>query len=159
MKIVIIAILFVLSAHLGLSQIKIGFPTPDISLPGINDSIMKLSSLKGKVVLIDFWASWCGPCRASNPRIMRIYKKYKGQGFEVLGISLDNKKEPWLKAIRKDRINYLHVIDAAGWNSLVAGVYGVNEIPASFLLDRNGNLVAHDQEGKVLEKLIKQLLQ
>ncbi len=142
----------------GAAQIKVGAAVPEISLPDVKDSVINLSSYKGKVVLIDFWASWCGPCRQANPSVVRLYKKYKGQGFEVFGVSLDNKKAAWVKAIKQDKIKYVQVIDTGGWNSTVAATYGVEQIPTNFLLDRNGNVVAIDAEGKELDKLVKDLL-
>ena len=142
----------------GAAQIKIGAAVPEISLPDVKDSVINLSSYKGKVVLIDFWASWCAPCRQANPSVVRLYKKYKGQGFEVFGVSLDNKKAAWVKAIKQDKIKYVQVIDTGGWNSTVAATYGVEQIPTNFLLDRNGNVVAIDAEGKELDKLVKDLL-
>ncbi len=148
-----------LSALPAMSQVKIGTPLPEITLPNVNDSIVNLSSFKGKVVLVDFWASWCGPCRASNPSVVKLYKKYKERGFEVFGVSIDNKKNAWVKAIKQDKIKYTQVNDTGGWNSKVALALGIEAIPTSFLLDRNGNIVAIDAEGKELDKLVNDLLQ
>ncbi|MGG9964504.1 TlpA family protein disulfide reductase [Ferruginibacter sp. SUN106] len=141
------------------AQIKVGAPVPEISLPNVKDSMVSLSSFKGKVVLIDFWASWCGPCRESNPGVVKLYNKYKDKGFEVFSISIDNKKNDWIKAIKHDKIKYTQVNDNGGWNGKVPAAFGVEMIPTSFLLDKNGNVVAIDAEGKKLDKLVSELLQ
>lgn len=140
------------------AQLKIGEPVPEISLPDKKDSIIHLSSYKGKVVLVDFWASWCKPCRAAHPSMVRLYKKYAGKGFEIFGVSIDNKKSAWLKAVQQDRILYTQVNDMTGWDSAIAGRYNVEEIPAGFLLDKDGKLAAVNLEGIKLENKIKQLL-
>lgn len=140
------------------AQLNAGGKAPEISLPNTKDSIVNLSSFKGKVVLVDFWASWCGPCRAANPFVVKLYKKYKNRGFEVFGVSIDSKKSAWLKAIKQDKIKYTQVNDADAWNSRIAELYKVYQIPTSFLLDKTGKIIAVDLEGKALEDKIIQLI-
>lgn len=140
------------------AQLSIGSLAPEISLPNTKDSMVHLSSLRGKVVLIDFWASWCAPCRYANPGVQKLYKKYKDSGFEVYAVSIDSKKPAWVKAIRQDRLTYTQVNDPAGWYSKVTEAYFVEEIPTSFLLDKNGKIVAVDAEGATLDKLVNSLL-
>lgn len=140
------------------AQANVGQLAPEISLPDAKGNTVSLSSFKGKIVLIDFWASWCRPCREANPQLVNLYKKYKANGFEVFGVSIDNKKSAWIKAIKQDKITYSQVIDPDGWNSKVAAKYGVESIPSSFLLNKKGVVVAIDLEGKNLEAIIKELL-
>jgi peroxiredoxin len=157
MKNVMAVIAMLLSLHAG-AQVSVGQMAPEIALPNAIDNVIKLSSLQGKVVLIDFWASWCGPCRASNPGVVKLYKKYKAQGFEVFGVSIDTKKAAWLKAIASDKITYTQVNDNGGWRARVTDAYGVSAIPSTFLLDKTGKIIAIDLEGKQLEKRLKELL-
>jgi len=158
MKNVLIALIFIYSVHSATAQVKMETMAPEITLPNVKDSIVNLSSFKGKIVLIDFWASWCAPCRAANPGVVKLYNKYKAKGFEVFGVSIDNKKQAWVKAIAQDKIKYTQVYDKAGWYSPVAEKYGVNQIPTSFLLDRTGKVIAIDLEGKELGNKLKELL-
>ncbi len=159
MKCVIIIGLFICGGFGALAQVRTGDIAPEISLPDTKGSLVTLTSYRNKVVLVDFWASWCGPCRGANPGVVKLYAKYRSKGFEVFGVSIDTKKEAWLKAIEQDHIEYTQVIDNAGWNSMVAIRYNVNQIPTSFLLDKTGKVVAVDLEGKHLENKIKELLQ
>ena len=140
------------------AQLKMGERTPEISLPNAKDSLINLSSFTGKVILIDFWASWCAPCRAANPYIQKLYRKYRADGFEVFAVSLDVKKEAWLKAIKKDKLTYTQVNDNTGWNSKIAEQYYVDQLPTNFLLDRTGKIVAINIEGKELYDQVKNLV-
>ena len=158
MKSIVVTVALVLAGFMVNAQVKVDQIAPEISLPGVNDSPVKLSSFKGKVVLIDFWASWCGPCRASIPSVIKLYDTYKAKGFEVFGVSIDSKKMDWLKAIAQDKITYPQVNDKAGWYSKTTEVYGVNAIPNTFLLDKTGKIVAIDLEGEQLENKLKMLL-
>jgi len=158
MKKIIFTLIFLMSAFFSNAQLRVGSLAPEISLPDTRDSIIKLSSLRGKVVLVDFWASWCMPCRAANPSIVRLYKKYKEKGFEVLAVSIDTKKDAWLRAIRQDKMTYTQVNENTGWSSTTAEKYFVEQIPTSFLLDQAGRLVAIDPYGNELETRIKNLL-
>ncbi|HMK03900.1 MAG TPA: TlpA disulfide reductase family protein [Ferruginibacter sp.] len=158
MKEIIFTLGIIVNTLVASAQLRVGAMAPGISLPDTKDSIVSLSSLKGKVVLIDFWASWCMPCRAANPAVVRLYKKYKEKGFEVFAVSIDTKKEAWIRAIRQDKLTYTQVNENAGWYSKVAEQYFVEQIPTSFLLDRSGKIVAVDLEGNSLENKIKNLL-
>jgi thiol-disulfide isomerase/thioredoxin len=151
--------LILLSSTLVSAQLRIGEPAPEIALLGKADSIIKLSSLTGKVVLIDFWASWCGPCRAANPYVQKLYKKYRDKGFEVFAVSLDVNKPLWLKAIRKDKLTYTQVIDTDGWLSKVAEKYYVDALPTNFLLDKTGKIIAINLDGKELFDKLKSMVQ
>lgn len=139
----------------------IGDTAPEIELAGVDGKAIKLSSLKGKMVLIDFWASWCGPCRRENPNVVGAYEKYKkakfktAKGFEIYSVSLDNNAEAWKAAIAKDGLVWKnHVSDLKGWNSAAAALYGVSSIPMSFLIDENGVIVAKNLRGLELHTKI-----
>lgn len=141
------------------SSITIGQTAPDIALPNPQGKIMKLSDLKGKVVLLDFWASWCGPCRAANPSVVRMYNQFKGKGFEVYSVSLDKTKDAWTKAINQDGLVWdNHVSDLKFWQSEAAELYKVSAIPQQFLIDRNGKIAGIAQPGSSIEKQIEILL-
>jgi peroxiredoxin len=140
------------------AQVKKGEPAPEISLAGTDGNLVNLSDLKGKVVLVDFWASWCGPCRYNNPRLIKLYQKYHEKGLEILGVSVDNTSANWKEAIKEDRLEWVQVNDNKGWDGSVAKTYNVNAIPASFLIDKEGVIRAIDMEGRALETKIKSLL-
>ena len=140
------------------TQPDINDPRLEIALPKVNGDTLRLSSLKGKVILLDFWASWCGPCRSSNRQLVKLYSRYKNKGFEILGISLDENKKDWIKAINKDKITWLQINDAGGWDAKTAIDWNIFQIPTSFLVDKNGKIVAMDLEKGELEKALVNLL-
>lgn len=133
----------------------IGQPAPEISLQDTLGNVISLSSLKGKVVLVDFWASWCQPCRMENPNVSKVYRKYKNQGFEIYGVSLDDEDWKWRTAINEDGINWLQVRDA---QNMAGRLYAVTTIPATFLIDREGKIVARNLRGDDLEKKVRQYI-
>lgn len=128
----------------------VGKPAPAFTQNDVNDKPLSLADLKGKVVLLDFWASWCSPCRAENPNMLKQYKIYKDKGFEILSVSLDSKKGPWIEAIEQDGLPWLHVSDLKGWNNTVGRLYGVRGVPACYLIDRDGKIIATDVRGEKL---------
>jgi len=148
-----------LAAKKANEKIKIGAMAPDIALPNPDGKTMKLSDLKGKVVLLDFWAAWCRPCRRENPNVVANYNKYNKKGFEVFSVSLDKTKGAWTKAIEQDKLAWdTHVSDLKYWQSQAAKMYGVKSIPRAFLIDRDGKIVATNLRGHELEKELKKVL-
>ena len=140
-----------------LQGVNEGAMAPEISLATPEGPNLALSSLRGKYVLIDFWASWCGPCRRENPNVVKTYAAYKDKGFEIYGVSLDQDREAWLKAIEKDQLVWKHVSDLKYWSSAGAQAYQVNSIPQTFLLDKEGRILAKGLRGAALDQYLAQL--
>ncbi|MBP6094645.1 peroxiredoxin family protein [Aquirufa regiilacus] len=140
-----------------LKGVSIGSEAPEIALPTPAGPIMRLSDLRGKYVLIDFWASWCGPCRRENPNVIKTYAAYKDKGFEIFGVSLDQEKSAWINAIAKDQLTWPHVSDLQYWNSVAAQAYQVSSIPMTFLLDPQGKVIAKGLRGDSLNQYLANL--
>lgn len=141
-------------------NLEIGMVAPNFTSTTPNGEKLVLNDIKGKATIIDFWASWCRPCRIENPNVVRVYEKYHDKGLEIISVSLDKagQKERWLKAIEDDKMNWHHVSNLKFWNEPVARLYRVNSIPATFILDKDGKIVAKRLRGNALEQKIAELL-
>lgn len=142
---------------LGASAFIPGAVAPDFAQQTPDGKTLKLSDLRGKVVLVDFWASWCGPCRRENPNVKKVYEKYKDKGFEILGVSLDRTKASWEKAIEQDGLPWHHVSDLKGWKNEVAAMYSVSSIPHTILLDQEGKIIVSKLRGAQLEQVLGEI--
>jgi len=141
-----------------LEKVAIGKIAPDFTMLDVDGKPLALSAFKGKYVLIDFWASWCGPCRKENPHVVELYNEFHEKGFDILGVSLDQKKDAWLKAIEDDQLAWSQVSDLKGWKNEVAQLYGVSSIPHTVLLDKEGKIVAKNLRGDELRAKVAELL-
>lgn len=139
------------------ANIALGSIAPEIKLNDPSGKEIALSSLRGKVVLIDFWASWCGPCRKENPNNVKLYNEFKAKGFEIYGVSLDKTKEDWTEAIMQDKLTWTHVSDLKFWASAAAATYKVESIPATFLIDKDGRILAKNLRGEELNAFVNKL--
>ena len=135
----------------------IGVEAPDFTMNDTEDKPVKLSSLRGKVVMIDFWASWCAPCRQENPNVVKLYNQYHEKGFEIIGVSLDKDKANWIQAIKDDQLSWIHVSDLQYWQNAAARLYGVNAIPQTYLLDKDGKIIAKGLRSEQLAAKLNEL--
>jgi peroxiredoxin len=141
-----------------LKRVAVGQKAPDFTLNDPEGNPVSLSSLQGKYVMIDFWASWCRPCRQENPNVVRMYNKYRDKGFEILGVSLDEDRNKWVKAIEDDQLTWTHVSDLQRWGSAPGKLYGVNSIPHTVLIDPAGIIIANNLRGAALEQKLQEIL-
>ncbi len=142
-----------------MKKLAVGAIAPEIELPNPEGQMVKLSSLRGKYVLVDFWAKWCGPCRQENPNVVRMYNRFNNKGFEVFGVSLDRQKSDWVKAIAEDNLTWTHVSDLKYFQSEAAQLYNVNSIPFAVLLDPDGKIIGKNLRGKQLENKLEEIFE
>jgi thiol-disulfide isomerase/thioredoxin len=155
----ILILLFVACSKLVTAQLpNISDPRVHIKLPTLKGDSLTLESFKGKVIVLDFWASWCLPCRTANRELSKLYTKYKTKGFEIFSVSIDENKKDWQKAVAKQKINWVQVNDPRGWDAQTAIRWNISQLPTTYLIDKKGDVVSIDLEGKELDENVKKLL-
>jgi peroxiredoxin len=141
-----------------LQSVTVGKMAPDFTMNDSTGKPVTLSSLKGKILLVDFWASWCGPCRGENPNVVKAYQAFSKKGFDILGCSFDQNRERWIKAVKDDNLTWNHVSDLKGWGNEAGKLYGINSIPANVLLDKDQKIIARNLRGEDLMKKLTEVL-
>jgi peroxiredoxin len=145
------------TAYQKMNQTKEGAMAPDFTLPNVDGKNVSLSSYKGKYVLVDFWASWCHPCRDENPNVVKAYTNFHAKGFEILGVSLDDNADNWKEAIAEDGLTWTQISDLKGWESQAAKLYGIQSIPSNLLIDPSGKIIARDLRGDELQQKLSSI--
>jgi peroxiredoxin len=136
----------------------VGKPAPELALPSLEGKVVSIASFRGKYVLVDFWASWCAPCRQENPNVVKAFNRFKNKNFTILGVSLDKDKAPWVEAVKNDQLGWTHISDLKYWNSKAVETYGFEGIPYNVLIDPQGTVIAENLRGFDLEKKLAQVL-
>lgn len=148
--------LFLFGVTISQAQIRVGEKIPPTSLMDNHSKSIKLDSFKGKTVLVDFWASWCAPCRVANKDLVKLYQKYKNQDFQIISISIDTDNSRWLKAIEKDKLTHIQLIDPKGFKAKTAVDFGVDALPAMYLFDKSGTLISiNPTQSQILNQIKK----